>query len=61
MRQINCPLCRKQMLTDEEVIEYSRPLTGQQYQVPVTCHTKGSGLCQAKEANPDPVQLKLFD
>jgi hypothetical protein len=49
------------MLTDEEVIEYSRPLTGQQYQVPVTCHTKGSGLCQAKEANPDPVQLKLFD
>jgi hypothetical protein len=49
------------MLTDEEVIEYGRPLTGQQYQVPQTCWTRGSGFCQAKEANPDPVQLKLFD
>jgi hypothetical protein len=59
VRVVNCVICRKQMLSDEPTVDYGRPLTGQQYQVPVTCHTRGSGFCQAQELNRDPVQLQL--
>lgn len=61
METFLCKLCNREMKTSEKLVRFTRPLTGQEYAVPESCWSRGSGFCQAKEANPEPVQLKLFD
>jgi len=58
MLQIKCTLCNREVLTDEEIVRFTS--WGKEKTVPSTCWTRGGGFCQAKEVNPDPVQLEMF-
>jgi len=60
MQQVHCYVCRKDILTDEKIVEFCRPGTKKTYYCPQTCWRNGSRFCQAKEVRPEPVQLCFY-